>query len=309
MKKTSALEASKMLKISVVICTYNRDKFIGEALQSLSIQTLSPSNFEIIIVNNNSKDNTEKICKKFISSHPELDTTYVVETEQGLSFARNRGIMEAKYDIITYIDDDAFAKGDFLELIFTYFNENPTTAGVGGKVTPRYEIEEPIWMNKYLLGIVTGIDYGDHLKKFASNRFPVGCNMSYRKDLLIEVGGFNNKLKWRADDKYINFKIRELSNEIYYIPQLEVEHTIDAYRTTDKNFIDITQKFGSAESIRVQDIGKMSYIKKLIEFIIKLGGSFILMLMFYLKGQPQKGKYTFWYRWIATKAFLSPSKD
>jgi len=73
-------------------------------------------------------------------------------------------------------------------------------------------------------------------------------------------------------------------------------------------FIDITRKFGSAESIRVQDEGKISYVKKCFEFMYKLAGSFILMIMYYLKGQPLKGRYTFWYRWIATKAFLSPDR-
>ena len=127
---------SKSLKISLIICTYNRDRFIGDALESLSMQTLDPSNFEIIIVNNNSTDNTENISLAFIKDHAELDCKYVVETNQGLSFARNRGIQESKYKIITYIDDDAFAKPDFLEQIFTYFNENPNIAGIGGKVIP-----------------------------------------------------------------------------------------------------------------------------------------------------------------------------
>jgi glucosyl-dolichyl phosphate glucuronosyltransferase len=296
-------------QISVVICTYNRDKFIGEALDSLSKQTLNPTLFEIIIVNNNCTDNTEAICKDFIVQHPELEINYVVETNQGLSFARNRGITESKYEVITYIDDDAFAKANFLELIYDYFNAHPDIAGIGGKVIPRYEIEEPKWMNKYLYGIVTKIDYGNSIRKFSGNNFPVGCNMTYRKDLLQKVGGFNNKLKWRADDKYINFKIREISDEIIYIPNLEVEHTIDAYRTSDKNFKDITLKFGSAESIRVRDEGKWSYLKKLFEFMYKLGGSFILLIMFYLKGEFAKGNYTFWYRWIATIGFLFPRKN
>lgn len=294
-------------KVSIIICTYNRDQFIKDALESLAHQSLDSSKFEILIVNNNSSDNTEKISLDFIHDHPKLDIRYIFEKQQGLSYARNRGIAEAKYEILTYIDDDAYAKNDFVELIYNFFQNNPNTAGIGGKVTPKYEIEEPKWMNKYLLGIVTGIDYGDKIRKFPPNRFPVGCNMTYRKSLLVKANGFNNNLKWRADDKYIYFQIRKFSDEIYYIPELEVEHTIDAIRTTDEKFIDITVKFGSAERIRVGDEGKVSSFLKFIEFIYKLVGSFILMIMFYLKGQPIKGKYTFWYRWIATKAFIFPN--
>ena len=294
------------LKISVVICTYNRDKFIGEALESLAKQNISSDKFEVIIVNNNSTDNTEVICKKFIGQNPKLDVKYVIETNQGLSFARNRGIEESKYEIITYIDDDAYTKSDFLKIIFNYFNEHPTTAGIGGKVTPRYEIEEPKWMNKYLYGFVTKVDLDNKKRQFKKKEYPAGCNMTYRKDLLQKVGGFNNKLKWRADDKYINFKIKEISDKIMYLPDLEVEHTIDAYRTSDENFSKLSLKFGSEESIRVRDEGVISFFKKLLEFIFKLAGSFILLLQFYLNGEFAKGNYTFKYRWLALIGLLFP---
>ncbi len=293
--------------ISIIICSYNRGQFIGEALDSLAKQTLSADKFEIIIVNNNSTDNTESICKKFIAQHPVLDIKYVLETNQGLSFARNRGIAESKYSIITYIDDDAYAKPDFLEIIFNYFKMHPQTAGLGGKVTPRYEIAEPVWMNKYLYGFVTKVDLGQQARPFRGNEYPAGCNMTYRKDLLEQVGGFNNKLKWRADDKYINFKIRELSDQIVYLPDLEVEHTIDDYRTSDENFKKLSWKFGSEESIRVRDEGFFSFLKKLIEFKFKLAGSFILLLQFYLRGEMAKGNKTFQYRWLALLGLLFPS--
>ncbi|MCR9172819.1 MAG: glycosyltransferase [bacterium] len=297
-------KATHPFKVSIVICTYNRDKFIGEALDSLANQTLNAENFEILIVNNNSNDTTETICKKFINDHPELDVNYVMERQQGLSYARNRGIEDAKYDIITYIDDDAYAKPDFVEIVYNYFNKHPETAGIGGKIKPRYEIEEPEWMNPYLYGVVSAVDHGDKVLKF-NKRYPVGCNMSYRKDILKSVGGFNTNLKWRSDDKFIYLSVRKISDEVYYIPELEVEHTIDAYRTTDKCFEDITTKFGKAEYTRVKDEGSWTYFKKLVEFFYKLAGSFILMIGFMLKGQPKKGRYTFRYRWIATKAFLN----
>ncbi len=287
------------LKISAVICTYNRDQFIGDALESLSLQTLTPTQFEIIIVNNNSTDNTEKISLNFIKSHPELDCKYVMETNQGLSFARNRGIQQAKYEIISYIDDDAFAKPDFLKQLFDYFNEHPEIAGIGGKVIPRYEITEPDWMNKWLYGFVTKVDHGEKIKKFSGNQYPAGCNMTYRKNLLEKVGGFNNKLKWRADDKYIYFQIRKLSDEVIYLPQACVEHQIDADRTADENFYKLSRKFGSEESIRVKDLGALPFFKKIIEFFIKFGGSIILAIPFVLKGQFSKGKYIVIYRYLA----------
>ena len=294
----------KYPKISVVICTYNRAKFIGEALESLAKQNLANDQFEIIIVNNNCTDQTEKICKQFIQDQPSLDINYVLESNQGLSFARNRGIKESKHEIITYIDDDAYAKVDFLSNIQQFFIANPKTLGVGGKVIPRYENGEPQWMNKYLNGFVAKMDKGDQVLRFKKNEYPVGCNMTYTKAVLQQVGGFNNKLKWRADDKYIGIQVRELTDEVYYVPSLAVEHSIDAYRTSDENFKKFCLKFGNEESIRVKDIGLVSFLTKGIEFLIKLFGSCILMLSFFIRGKYSKGKYTFMYRWWATLGFF-----
>ncbi len=149
--------------ISVVICTYNRDKFIGESLNCLAKQDLSPDAFEIIVVDNNSTDNTASIVKKFIEAHPGLNIRYVLEPNKGLSFARNRGIQEAKAPIITYIDDDAEATRSFLQSIVSFMQTDQTIAGIGGKVIPKYsESDEPKWMSKYLNGFVGLMDYGPH---------------------------------------------------------------------------------------------------------------------------------------------------
>ena len=87
--------------ISVVICTYNREKFIGKALECLSRQDLQKDKFEILIVDNRSTDRTAAICGKFIAAHPDLSVRYFFEDKKGLSFARNRGLQESIAPIIT----------------------------------------------------------------------------------------------------------------------------------------------------------------------------------------------------------------
>src|SRR5687768_5157614 len=177
------MQVLKEPAISVVICTYNRDKFIGEALNCLAKQTLSPEEFEIIIVDNNSTDHTASIAKNFIAAHPELNARYVLESNKGLSFARNRGLQEAKAPIITYIDDDAEAEQAFLESILHFMQADKTIVGIGGKVIPKYsESKEPEWMSKYLNGFVGRMDYGDEPKRFDNTmKYPAGCNMTYTK--------------------------------------------------------------------------------------------------------------------------------
>ena len=98
------------MKISIIICTYNRELYLPKCLEHLKNQTEAPSNFEIILVNNNSTDQTENICENFIAQNPQLITKYVKEMNPGLSFARNRGIKESKGDVLVFIDDDAMAE-------------------------------------------------------------------------------------------------------------------------------------------------------------------------------------------------------
>ncbi len=292
-------------KISLIICTYNREKFLGKALQSLTSQTLPPEHFEILIVNNNATDGTEQISKDFIETNPKLNIRYFVESNQGLSYARNRGMREAHGSIITYIDDDAEAEDDFLAQILTFLEARPEVAGVGGKIIPKYEGTPPEWMNKYLYGFVTKVDFGDDVFRYTGKSYPAGCNMTYRKKLLLEAGGFNENLKWRADDKYIFFAVQEIDNKIYHLPQAVVQHNIDDYRTTDENFIRLSKKFGSEERIRVLDIGLVPFLKKIAEFIFKFKASLLLGLIFSLRGEWIKGKYTILYRYHALLGLLS----
>ena len=274
--------------ISVVICTYNRDKFIGEALNCLAKQTLSAELFEIIIVDNNSTDDTSGIAKNFIAAHPELNIRYVPEVNKGLSFARNRGIAEAKGPIITYIDDDAEATPGFLQSIVSFMEADKTIVGIGGKVIPKYsESQEPKWMSKYLYGFVGLMDYGVKPKRFDSTmKYPAGCNMSYIKDILLKAGGFNNQLTFRSDDKYIFYQVTKLSGNIFYLPQALLYHNIDNDRLTFTNFKKLFLKSGNEEKIRVRsEKGKFAVVRKFFELIIKTGASLVLYILYLLKGK------------------------
>jgi glucosyl-dolichyl phosphate glucuronosyltransferase len=123
--------------LSVVICTYNRDKFIATALYCLTLQTLAKEKFEIVIIDNNSTDQTASICKTFVAQHSDFNIRYFLELNKGLSFARNRGISEALSPLITFIDDDAEAVPGFAESIVKFMEKNPGTAGIGGRVVPK----------------------------------------------------------------------------------------------------------------------------------------------------------------------------
>ena len=100
--------------ISVVICTYNRAELLANGLQSLCEQTLTMSHYEVIVVDNNSNDNTRAVTENFCQQYPNI--RYFFETQQGLSHARNRGWREAKADYVAYIDDECKVPSQWLTI-------------------------------------------------------------------------------------------------------------------------------------------------------------------------------------------------
>jgi len=304
------MDLHKEPAVSVVICTYNRDKFIREALNCLARQTISPGDFEIIVVDNNSTDNTAEIVKNFIGEFPQLNIRYVLEKNKGLSFARNRGIQEALAPIITYIDDDAEAAPGFLKSIADLMEADTTIAGIGGKVIPKYsESVEPKWMSKYLNGFVGLLDYGPSPKRFDKNmKYPAGCNMTYTKAILQKAGGFNNQLTFRSDDKYIFYQVKKLSDKIVYLPQAMLYHNIDNERLSFNNFKKLFLKSGNEEKIRVRsEKGAISVLQKFLELIFKTAAAIALYLLYIVKGQELKGRYVFFSQWFTLKGFLQKS--
>ncbi|MGD8380729.1 MAG: glycosyltransferase, partial [Syntrophobacterales bacterium] len=96
-----------MIKISVIVCTYNRAELLGGTLRTLCHQTLDTSEYEVIVVDNNSTDNTREVVDEFCRRSSNV--RYCFEPQQGLSHARNQGLQEAKGKYVAYIDDDARA--------------------------------------------------------------------------------------------------------------------------------------------------------------------------------------------------------
>ncbi len=292
------------VEISLVICTYNREKFLPEALESVKIQNLSYQKFELLVIDNFCTDRTVEIVQSFIINNPELNIRYFFESNKGLSYARNRGILEANSPIISFIDDDVILPPSYIDEVLLFFKNNENAVGVGGKVVPKYENGlEPIWMNKYLNGFVAKVDHGDKTKKFTkAMKYPAGCNMTYKKDILNQVKGFNNDLKFRSDDKYIFKKVRQISDEIFYLPKAWLFHYIDNARLEPINFKKLFMKTGNEEKRRVLTEGNGGELfLKFFEFTFKMLASILIMLRFTMLGLYPKGKHVFlsqWFTWI-----------
>jgi glycosyltransferase involved in cell wall biosynthesis len=297
------------MKLSVIICTYNRADYIEKAVLSIFKQEKVADDYELIVVNNNSTDNTEEIINNFKQKHPTFPLKYFIEYNQGLSFARNRGIKEATGEIVSFIDDDAIACENFVFQILTFFNSDTNAIAFGGKIIPKYETERPKFMSKFIEPILSVLNMGQNIKKFKGKKFPVGANMGFRKEVFETIGYFNTKLGRTGkkllggEEKDLAFRIKSLQKPIYYLPKAWIYHIITKERLT-KEFIK-KQARGIGYSEKIRGLENKKLIQVYLTEFMKWGASSILFIFYALILKPQKGFFLIRFRYWVSLGLLN----
>ena len=297
--------------ITLIICTYNREKYIGPLLDSIAKNDYPTTDYEIVLVDNNCTDNTRGVCEQFAAAHPEINFRYVIETEQGLSAARNKGIKEAKGEIIIYVDDDALVDADYIRIYATHFAAYPETMAAGGPIEPLYETEEPKWMSPYTKSLLTAwMNYGDKVREYPNGRYPGGGNAAYRKVVFAKVGLFNTELGRKgslllaSEEKDIFDKMHALGMQVLYLPTPVLHHIIPQAKLEEDYFNRLTLQIGRSERMRTCAISKGKYIKRLFSEGLKWGGTLALLGIYTLQGHPLKGWKLVLFRRNVTKGLL-----
>jgi glycosyltransferase involved in cell wall biosynthesis len=299
------------IKLSVIVCTYNREKYIYNLLKSVAENTLSSDQFEIVLVNNNSTDNTESECERFRKDYPSVKFNYHIETSQGLSYARNRGIKESHGSVIVYVDDDALINKEYLQTYTDFFDKNPNIHAAGGPILPLYETEEPNWMSPYTRQLLTGKLYlGDKEREFPKNAFPGGGNAAYRKEVFDKVGLFNVDLGRKGDsligaeEKDIFDKMTTIGLRFFYLPTAILYHIIPEKKLQKEYFDKLTHSIGKSERIRTKNISTLKYLKRILSELVKWGASIVFFLFYTLTLSPLKGWKLLQFRFNVTKGLL-----
>lgn len=294
-------------RISVIISTYNRQPFIIKCLQCLADQTLAKDQYEVIVVDNNSTDQTAALVLEFLAAHPQLPFQYIFEPQKGVSFGRDRGLRAATGDILVYLDDDAEAQPDLLLQYLTFFDQYPNAVGAGGRILPKYsELPEPLWMSKWLNGYIAKVDCGGETRLFTGKmKYPIGCNMAYRTQILLDIGGFNTLLTFRGDDKYIYLAIKKTQPGIYYVPHALVYHNIPGKRLHFSYLRTLYLKTGNEEKLRVRLLRKPGgVLLKMIEFVAKFFVSIAIWIKYTFLGKELKGRYVMYSQWYTLQGFF-----
>jgi glycosyltransferase involved in cell wall biosynthesis len=297
--------------LSVIICTYNREKYIGPLLESIAANDLPQSEYEIILVDNNCTDNTHQVCDAFVSAHPDVRFRYVKEKEQGLSAARNKGIKEAKGDILVYVDDDALVDSHYLRDYAEWFAAHPQTMACGGPIMPLYETQEPKWMTPYTKALLTAwMDYGDKVRTYPKGRYPGGGNAAYRKEVFDKVGLFNTNLGRKggnlmgSEEKDIFDKMRVLGMEILYLPTPVLHHIIPQAKLENDYFNRLTRQIGISERQRTMAISRSKYVRRLLSECVKWCGTIVLLCIYTISFHPEKGWKLVLFRRNVTRGLL-----
>ena len=180
--------------LSVVMCTYNRGALLEPAIRSVLAQTAAPP-FELIVVDNNSSDATRETIQRCAASDARV--RYLFEAQQGLSFARNAGIREARAPLIAFLDDDIRAEQGWVSAVVRAFEEHAEADMVGGRVLPLWPATPPEWLTTDHWAPLALADHGDAPIAITWERpiCLVGANLACRRSVFDAVGLFTTELQ------------------------------------------------------------------------------------------------------------------
>lgn len=252
-------------QISAIICTHNRDTYLGAAIDSLLTQDFP--NFEVVVVDNASSDRTKEVVESRLSD-PRLK--YIYEPVTGLSVARNTGATHSQSEILAYLDDDAIATPHWLSVLYAAYQENPQLAIAGGKVTLIWPegVTPPPWLSGNLAGNLGAYDLGETPIPIENPGLtPRGLNYSIRRSFLEQIGGFDPNLgrigkKLLSNEELMMTELAlKLGWQVTYLPNALVAHNVAPERVNRRWFLNRSWWQGISECYREELAGRAGSVQ------------------------------------------------
>lgn len=229
------------LTLSVVICAYTTKRWTDLCRSVESVLSQDGPVPELILVIDHSDELYALATERFGSD----DRVTVVRNaeKQGLSGARNTGVHAAHGDVVAFLDDDASADPDWATALMRHY-EDGSVIGVGGYAEPVWPGARPSWMPKEFDWVV-GCSYVGQPTRLSPVRNPLGCNMSLRRAIFEEIGGFRSEVGrvgttpvgGEETELCIRARAEDASRQILYDPEAVVEHYVSADRTDFRYFV------------------------------------------------------------------------
>jgi glycosyltransferase involved in cell wall biosynthesis len=267
----AALEIERNYKmenaISVIICCYNSSRLLPETLRFMANQQVSHSRaWEVIIVDNNSKDDTGEVAlaewKKYGLSVP---FSVVKESKPGLSHAREAGIKHANHDLLLFCDDDNWLAPNYLERACQLMQQKPEVGILGGLNTPISSIELPQWLVDFETAYACGPQAARNGVVSDERLYITGAGMVIKKEIfdILHKLGFKSQLTDRKGDELSSggdtemcFVAAMLGYKLYYDSSLKLQHFLEPRRLTWAYFIKLMRG-------HIQSYYKLMFYKKM----------------------------------------------
>ena len=249
------------MELSIVISTYNNAVSLIRTLQSVVGQDADKSLWECVVVNNASTDDTTSRFAAFANEYKDINLRMVEEPQQGLSYARNRGIKESKGSFIAFIDDDETINEGFVSA-YLDASHNHGAFAAAGKVIACYETARPKWMSHYTEKMIANpIDLGNEVVTITSTVTPAGGNMAFNREIFALYGGFDTSLGRKGgtllggEENEFFSRIRNLGERVYYTPNAIVYHHIPERKLTPEYFDKLSYGVGVSKRLRAENEG------------------------------------------------------
>ncbi len=288
------------MRTSIIIITLNRPDYVRKCLAKLNQQTVKPG--QIIVVDASRNNLTKQVVKKFAG-------VLYMNNQKGIgkmTTSRNLGLTQATGDIICFLDDDSFAGPDWLENILkTYKDKN--VGAVGGRALNNLPDEAKIGLDrigKFSEGVLYGFFAADPGKIIEVDHI-MGCNMTYRREVLQKLGGFREDytgISGLREDSDPCFRVRKLGYRILFNPKAWVEH-LGAPQASGNRFDYRYQYFGhrNHSMLLLNNFGLFSvlywkfvcksiieiifeFIRRITAAVVRMLGSFCGLLSGFLHG-------------------------
>ena len=245
-----------MKGVSVIICCYNSALRLPETLKYISRQKVSGLiNWEVIIVNNLSTDNTAEVAAAECTRYKNDNLTFKIADQPiaGLSFAREKGVETAAYDYLVFCDDDNWLDENYIENAFNLMELWPTAGIIGGRGIAKPEVDPPDWFETYSGYYATGAQNGSSGIMKGDSPYVYGAGAVIRKSVLkklddlgfkpIATDRLNNTLS-SGGDVELSYAVKLIGYDIAYSDELKFFHFIQKNRLTNRYLIQLAYHFG-----------------------------------------------------------------
>lgn len=243
---TPVIRQADVLDATVLVCTYNRAALLAELLDSLRATVPSGLTWDVIVVDNNSTDETRRVVTSRMGGFP-VPLKYLFEPRQGKSVALNTGLAATDAAVVVFTDDDVQVSEHWLDASCRRILDDSTVDYTGGPVFPIWERPRPSWLDgerSDLWGTLAILDYGGEPFVFEQRqRVPLGANFAIRRTLVEAIGAFDPRLGRNGDQVLLGQELpeffvrsRALGACGLYVPRMRVQHHVPARRLRPEYF-------------------------------------------------------------------------